>query len=63
MYEKAIDFLKRYVKDIFEGTNKYHVSYDLWEMHEGINTYSLASIYSAFSAMLNIYKVLGKNIF
>jgi len=62
MCEKAIDFLKRYVKDIFEGTNKYHVSYDLWEMHEGINTYSLASIYSAFSAMLNIYKVLGKNI-
>ena len=62
MCEKAIDFLKRYVKDIFEGTNKYHVSYDLWEMHEGINTYSLASIYSAFSSMLNIYKVLGKNI-
>lgn len=61
MCEKAIDFLKRYVKDIFEGTNKYHVSYDLWEMCEGIHTYSLASVYAAFDCMLNMYKVLGKN--
>ena len=62
MCEKAIDFLKRYTKDILEETNKYHVSYDLWEMNEGIHLYSLASIYSAFDSMLNIYKVLGKNI-
>ena len=62
MCEKAIDFLKRYVKDLLEGTNKYHVSYDLWEMCEGVHTYSLCSIYSAFDAMLNIYKVLGKNV-
>ena len=62
MCEKAIDFLKRYVKDIFENTNKYHVSYDLWEMCEGIHLYSLASIYSAFNAMLEIYNILGKNV-
>ena len=62
MCEKAIDFLKRYVKDIFENTNKYHVSYDIWEMCEGIHLYSLSAIYSAFDAMLKIYNILGKNV-
>ena len=68
MCEKAVDFLKRYVKDILEKKenpeyqNKYHVSYDLWEMYEGVHLYSLASIYGAFDAILNIYKVLGKNV-
>ena len=62
MCEKGIDFLKRYVKDLLEETNKYHVSYDLWEMCEGVHLYSLASIYSAFDAMLEIYKILGKNV-
>lgn len=68
MCEKAVDFLKRYINDIFEKKenpeykNKYHVSYDLWEMHEGVHLYSLASIYGAFDAILNIYKVLGKNV-
>lgn len=62
MCEKAIDFLKRYVKDIFEETHKYHVSYDLWEMSEGIHLYSLSSIYAAFDCMINIYNVLGKDI-
>ncbi len=87
MCEKAVDFLKKYVKDwlgidgidekskdivkeeIEEDTkkrtgkeHKYHASYDLWEMCEGIHLYSLASIYSAFESILKIYKVLGKNI-
>lgn len=78
MCEKAIDFLKRYIKDWIEPTfknegqenscqnetheHKYHVSYDLWEMCEGVHLYSLASIYSAFENMLKIYDVLGKNI-
>lgn len=62
MCEKAIDFLKRYVKDILDETNKYHVSYDLWEMCEGVHLYSLASIYSAFECMLRIYDKLGENI-
>ena len=84
MCEKAVDFLKRYVKDWLgledkeerekdivqeeienqkhkEG-HKYHVSYDLWEMHEGIHLYSLASIYSAFESILNIYRTLDKNV-
>ncbi len=68
MCEKAVDFLKRYVNDIFEKKqnseyqNKYHVSYDIWEMYEGVSLYSLASIYGAFDAILNIYKILGKNV-
>lgn len=62
MCEKALDFLKRYVKDLLENTGKYHISYDLWEMCEGIHLYSLASIYSAFNTMLEIYKILGKNV-
>ena len=65
MCEKAIDFLKRYVKDWVENESqehKYHVSYDLWEMCEGVHLYSLASIYSAFTSMQKIYDVLGKDI-
>ena len=65
MCEKATDFLKRYVKDWVENESqehKYHVSYDLWEMCEGVHLYSLASIYSAFTSMLKIYDVLGKDV-
>ena len=52
MCEKALDFLKRYVKDLIEETGKYHVSYDLWEMCEGVHLYSLSAIYSAFDSYL-----------
>lgn len=62
MCEKATDFLKRYVKDIFDKTNKYHISYDLWEMCEAESLYSFAAIYSAFESMIKIYDILGKNI-
>ena len=84
MCEKAIDFLKKYVKDWLgiEGKDerdkdkvqeeiensvnrqghKYHISYDLWEMCEGVHLYSLASIYSAFDCILKMYRVLGKNV-
>ena len=81
MCEKAIDFLKKYVKQWLEikdldedivkeeiknstyaNKDKIHVSYDIWEMHEGIHLYSLASIYAAFECMMEIYKVLNKNI-
>jgi glucoamylase len=37
-----------------------HLSYDLWEMNEGIHIYSLASIYSAMEAMLKIYEISKK---
>ena len=84
MCEKAIDFLKKYIKDwlgidgkeerdkdkvqeeiensINRQGHKYHISYDLWEMHEGIHLYSIASIYSAFDCILKIYRALGKNV-
>lgn len=55
MCEKATKFLKKYVDDILEDTHKMQVSYDLWEMHEGISLYSLASIFGAFEAMKLIY--------
>ncbi len=81
MCEKAVEFLKKYVKDWLniEGTDehdkdkvgqdiekqldrqghRYHISYDIWEMCEGIHLYSLASIYAAFDCIIKIYKVLG----
>ena len=62
----------RYIKDWVElafkseenenTDHKYHISYDLWEMCEGVHLYSLASIYSAFASMLKIYDVLGKDV-
>ncbi len=61
------DIEKDVVKEEIEkerknGQHKYHISYDLWEMCEGIHLYSLASIYSAFESMKQIYNILGKNI-
>lgn len=61
------DIEKDIVKEEIEkerknGEHKYHISYDLWEMCEGIHLYSLASIYSAFGAMKQMYNILGKNI-
>ena len=61
------DIEKDIVKEEIEkerknGEHKYHISYDLWEMCEGIHLYSLSSIYSAFEAMKQIYNILGKNI-
>ena len=58
MTEKATKFLKKYVEDILLETNKMHVSYDLWEMNEGIHLYSLSSIFAAFDSMINIYNEL-----
>ena len=62
MCEKALDFLKRYIKDLLEKTNKYHISYDLWEMCEGTHLYSLSAVYCAFECMLQVYKILGKDV-
>ena len=38
-----------------EDRNKLPLSYDIWEMNEGVHLYSLASIYGAFNSMLEIY--------
>ena len=63
MCENAVEFLKRYVKDLIEQTGKYAISYDIWEENDrGIHMYSLASIYSAFDSMRKIYKALGKKV-
>ena len=37
------------------------LSYDLWEMNEGIHLYSLCSIISAFDAMVEIQNVINSN--
>lgn len=61
MMERAIKFLQDYVEDVLENKKQIHISYDLWEMHEGIHLYSLASIFAAFEAMLNTYNVMEAN--
>lgn len=62
MLEKASKFLQTYVEDIISGKNDMHVSYDLWEMHEGIHLYSVASIYASFCAMLKTYEIIEENM-
>ena len=62
MCEKAVEFLKKYILDVFNNENKFKPSYDLWEMCEGVHLYSLASIFSAFDNMKKIYAVLGKDV-
>lgn len=58
MCEKANKFLNKYIEDILSQQFKMHVSYDLWEMHEGINLYSISSVFGAFQAMDKIYDEL-----
>lgn len=61
--EREKDKVKEEIENMINRQgHKYHVSYDLWEMCEGIHLYSLASIYAAFDCILKIYKILGKNI-
>ena len=61
--EEDVDIVKEEIKNSnYANKDKIHVSYDIWEMYEGIHLYSLASIYSAFECMINIYLVLDKNI-
>ena len=58
------DLVKREIQDKIKETGKEkdkiykHVSYDLWEMNEGVHLYSLSSIYAAFNAMNEIYNVV-----
>ena len=53
------DIVKNEIEKTYhtEKRNKLPVSYDLWEMHEGVYLYSLASIYAAFEAIKKMYKV------
>lgn len=62
MVEKAVKFLEKYVEDVLGNKKEMHVSYDLWEMHEGVSIYSLASIFAAFEAMQKIYDALAEEL-
>lgn len=62
MLENAVKFLETYTNDILEEKENFKISYDLWEMHEGVGTYSLASIYAAYKAMINIYDILEEDL-
>ena len=58
MSENAIKFLKKYVQNVLDGKEEEYKSYDLWEENEGIHTYSLATIFSSFDAMIKIYEIV-----
>ena len=53
--EKYIKVQEEIENNINRQGHKYHVSYDLWEMCEGVHLYSLASIYSAFDSISFIF--------
>ncbi len=59
MVENALSFLEKYIDDILSNEHKLHVSYDLWEMCEGIHLYSLASIFAAYQCMIKIYNIVN----
>ena len=58
MCEKATHYLEKYMQDVLQGENKFTLSYDIWEENEGIHTYSLAAIFSAFEAMIKMYEIV-----
>lgn len=54
MLEKATKYLETYVDKVLNKEKPEKVSYDLWEMHEGVSLYSLSSIFASFEAMIKI---------
>jgi len=58
MLENASIFLEKYITDLFEGTGKFRLSYDLWEENEGVAFYSIAAIFAAFRSMTKIYNAV-----
>ena len=54
------DVVKKEIEEIYntKERDKLPVSYDLWEMHEGLHLYSLAAISAAFRAMSEIHTLL-----
>lgn len=58
MCENATKYLKKYIQKVLDGIDEVYKSYDLWEENEGIHTYSLATIFSSFEKMLEIYDKL-----
>ena len=60
MCEKAISYLQKYMEKVIKK-EEMQPSYDLWEMHEGVHLYSLASIFKAYDSMINIYEELKED--
>ena len=56
------DLVKKEILSKVNQTNKIenHLSYDIWEMNEGVHLYSISAIYAAFGAMINIEDELLK---
>lgn len=53
------DLVKKQLQEEYKDKlPKIPTSYDLWEMHEGIHLYSLASIFSSYQCMLKIYEIV-----
>lgn len=50
------DIVKMEIEDQYKTNNHIYnkPSYDLWEMNEGVHLYSLASIFGAYTAMIDI---------
>ncbi len=61
MLEKATSYLEKYVSDLLEEKNELKVSYDLWEMHEGVSVYSIACIFAAYNSMIRVYEALEES--
>ena len=58
MLEKATKYLEKYINKILKGEKPEKISYDLWEMHEGVSLYSLSSIYTSFEAMIKVNELI-----
>lgn len=58
MIEKATKYLEKYIDKVLNNEKPEKVSYDLWEMHEGVSLYSLASICASFEAMIKINELM-----
>lgn len=58
MLEKATKYLEQYMDKILKNEKLDRTSYDLWEMHEGISLYSIASIFAGFNAMIDIDELM-----
>ena len=58
MLEKAVKYLEKYIDKILKGESPEKISYDLWEMHEGVSLYSLSSIFASFEAMIKINELI-----
>lgn len=56
------DLVKKEIEEKIKETGREkdkiykHLSYDLWEMNEGVHLYSLAAIYAALNSMIQIYE-------